>query len=55
MDIKPAGRKAHLKQYRAVNGKWQFVPVVKVDGKPSHNWSSLTENLSPQRVVASST
>jgi hypothetical protein len=34
MDSKSAGRKANLKQYRAVNGKWQFVPVVKIDGKP---------------------
>jgi hypothetical protein len=34
MDSKPAGRKANLKQYRAVNGKWQFVPVVRVNGKP---------------------
>ena len=34
MDSKSAGRKANLKQYRAVNGKWQFVPVVKVNGKP---------------------
>ena len=24
MDSKPAGRKANLKQYRAVDGKWQF-------------------------------
>ena len=34
MDSKSAGRKANLKQYRSVNGKWQFVPVVKSDGKP---------------------
>jgi integrase len=34
MDSKPTGRKANLKQYRSVHGKWQFVPVVKVDGKP---------------------
>lgn len=34
MDSKSACRKANLKQYRAVNGKWQFVPVVKSDGKP---------------------
>ena len=34
MDSKSAGRKANLKQYRSVNGKWQFVPVVKVDAKP---------------------
>jgi integrase len=34
MDSKPTGRKANLKQYRSVNGKWQFVPVVKFDGKP---------------------
>ena len=34
MDSKSASRKANLKQYRAVNGKWQFVPVVKIDGKP---------------------
>ena len=29
MDSKLAGRKANLKQYRSVHGKWQFVPVVK--------------------------
>ena len=29
MDSKSAGRKANPKQYRAVNGKWQFVPLVK--------------------------
>jgi hypothetical protein len=34
MDSQLAGRKANLKQYRSVHGKWQFVPVVKVDGKP---------------------
>jgi hypothetical protein len=34
MDGEPACRKANLKQYRPVEGKWQFVPVVKVDGKP---------------------
>lgn len=34
MDSKPASRKANLKQYRAVIGKWQFVPVVRVNGKP---------------------
>jgi hypothetical protein len=34
MDSKAAGRKANLKQYRAVNGKWQFVPVVRVNGRP---------------------
>jgi integrase len=34
MDSKPASRKTNLKQYRSVNGKWQFVPVVKVEGKP---------------------
>jgi hypothetical protein len=34
MESKPTGRKANLKQYRAVNGKWQFVPVVRVNGKP---------------------
>jgi hypothetical protein len=34
MDSKSAGRKANLKQYRAVNSKWQFVPVVKIDGRP---------------------
>jgi integrase/recombinase XerD len=27
-------QKANLKQYRAVGGKWKFVPVVKVNGKP---------------------
>jgi integrase len=34
MDSKSAGRKTNLKQYRSVNGKWQFVPVVKVEGNP---------------------
>jgi integrase len=34
MDSKPSGRKANLKQYRSVNGKWQFVPVVKFEDKP---------------------
>jgi integrase/recombinase XerD len=33
MDSK-SGR-ANLKQYRKVGGKWQFVPVVKQDGKPN--------------------
>jgi len=37
MDSKSAGRKANLKQYRAVNGKWQFVPVVKHEGKLNPN------------------
>jgi hypothetical protein len=27
--------KANLKQYRKVGGKWQFVPVVKQNGKPN--------------------
>ena len=27
-------RTANLKQYRSVGGKWTFVPVVKVNGKP---------------------
>jgi hypothetical protein len=34
MDSKQVSYKANLKQYRAVNGKWQFVPKVKVNGKP---------------------
>lgn len=34
MDSKSVGRKANLKQYRSVNGRWQFVPLVKVDGRP---------------------
>ena len=34
MDSKAASRKANLKQYRPVDGKWQFVPVVRVKGKP---------------------
>ena len=33
VDSKP-GRKAHLKKYLSHNGKWQFFPVVKVNGKP---------------------
>ena len=28
------GRKANLKKYLAHNGKWQFFPVLKVDGRP---------------------
>ena len=27
--------KANLKQYRRIGGRWQFVPVVKQDGKPN--------------------
>jgi len=27
------GHRANLKQYRRLGGKWQFVPVVKQDGK----------------------
>ena len=34
MDSKWIARKTNLKQCRSVNGKWQFVPVVKVEGKP---------------------
>ncbi len=34
MDSKQPGRKANLKQYRPVGGKWQFVPVVRMNGKP---------------------
>jgi hypothetical protein len=34
MDSKANGQKANLKQYRRVNGKWQFVPIVKQDGNP---------------------
>ncbi|WP_263352748.1 tyrosine-type recombinase/integrase [Acidicapsa acidisoli] len=33
MDSKP-GRKANLKKYLAHDGKWQFFPVVKVNGRP---------------------
>jgi hypothetical protein len=29
------GQRVNLKQYRRLDGKWQFVPVVKVDGKPN--------------------
>jgi hypothetical protein len=43
MDSKSAGLKANLKQYRAVNGKWQFVPVVKLKGSPIQILSSLTK------------
>lgn len=28
------GQSVNLKQYRRLDGKWQFVPVVKVDGEP---------------------
>src|ERR1019366_7370326 len=34
MDSKAAGRKANLRQSRPVNGKWQFVTVVRVNGRP---------------------
>jgi len=27
--------KANLKQYRRIGERWQFVPVVKQDGKPN--------------------
>lgn len=33
MDSKP-GRKTHLKKYLSHNGKWQFFPVVSVNGRP---------------------
>ena len=33
MDSKP-GRKTHLKKYLSHNGKWQFFPVVNVNGRP---------------------
>ena len=29
------GQSVNLKQYRRLDGKWQFVPVVKVDGRPN--------------------
>lgn len=32
MDI--TGRKTHLKKYLPHNGKWQFFPVAKVNGRP---------------------
>jgi hypothetical protein len=32
MDSKKTGRKANLKQYRPINGKWQFMPLVKAIG-----------------------
>ncbi len=28
------GRKTHLKKYLSHNGKWQFFPVAKVNGRP---------------------
>jgi hypothetical protein len=34
MDRKQPGRKANLKQYRPEGGKWQFVPMFKVNGRP---------------------
>lgn len=34
MDSKITVRKVNLKQYRSVDGRWQFVPVVKVNGRP---------------------
>jgi hypothetical protein len=29
------GQSINLKQYRCLDGKWQFVPVVKENGKPN--------------------
>jgi hypothetical protein len=29
------GHAVNLKQYRRIDGKWQFVPVVKQNGKPN--------------------
>ena len=29
------GDKVNLKQYRRIGGKWQFVPVVRQNGKPN--------------------
>jgi hypothetical protein len=29
------GQAVNLKQYRRLDGKWQFVPVVKENGKPN--------------------
>ncbi len=29
------GHAVNLKQYRRLDGKWQFVPVVKQNGKPT--------------------
>ena len=29
------GQSVNLKQYRRLDGKWQFVPVVKENGKPN--------------------
>ena len=29
------GQSVNLKQYRRLDGKWQFVPVVKEHGKPN--------------------
>jgi hypothetical protein len=40
MDGKSVGCKADLRQYRSVNGKWQFVPVVKSKGKRKRNAAS---------------
>ena len=28
------GRKTHLKKYLSHNGKWQFFPVARVNGRP---------------------
>jgi hypothetical protein len=28
-------QQANLKQYRRIGGRWQFVPVVKQDGRPN--------------------
>ena len=49
MDGKSVGRKANLKQYRAVNGKWQFVPVLM---SPSVETASTADSLSVNLVTA---
>jgi integrase/recombinase XerD len=35
VDSQADDHKVNLTQYRRVNGRWQFVPVVKKDGKPN--------------------
>jgi hypothetical protein len=50
LESKAAGRKANLKQYRAVNGKWQFVPVVRANRGPRPELALSTASRSAQRA-----
>jgi hypothetical protein len=50
MHSQTVGHKANLKQYRAINGKWQFVPVVKADGKPKPQLVLIDVTCSPKSL-----